>query len=1352
MQTVGSQLQTVLDARDRKLITVYELYEPGYEPGSSGFDPRDAVAVFSGVLFTLPFGPVVYRRQVVQGPSIKKTTGKQENTVTIRFSNVSEDIDGSRYMAKFVTSRTVEGMKLAVREFDLDVVTAVGNSIITLTNSIVLFAGRCDKPDGFNRATGTITAKQDLGTIEAQIPARQFQPSCPLEFKGPECLGTELLSEKSATYQAAATCNFSFGQCSDYGNTEFFQGIRVVQITSSFLHKEHEGFFKKFLRYGGFGLVGNLLGRKRQQTTVSNSIHDGTPYGTAVPLIFGRWYKSLIPLQFQDIGTSINFLMAACRGKISDFINVFNQNPAFTQPIGVTKHRGEYGGDGSQTQDTVFSEHGFFSRLAYLTGYVNGSDIVVEDPAPDIAAVIAGIIPDRIYFDIDPDGTGKLLTGSGGTTSPGTSRSEPGTAAASYDAAVLADAPEGYWKLEEEFPGASVPNSDCGDSSGNGHNGALLTVADGITTRIAGPIETDPVSYGMSGPIARIPSTGNAIGALLPSSNKITLECWAMSTGSGCEMMLSMGGDVADTYMSFGERSTGLFADNVVLSLETVGGGYKLISQSVSRNVWHHVVGVRDGPFMGIYVDGCLSASRGDLDTTDPISPTSAPWRLGYITNLAFGAVFWSAGLSRVAVYPNAVLSADAVANHYASGKLIPTGCPGEDWTDNPVDHARYVLTEPSLLNNPDSAIDDIESAYAAAYNCGAIKDETNGERCLLPNTEVTKAGIDYKRYTSTGLLGPLSFESTRTQIPAGVPARALVNAGLSGNRIGEYEFFDPATPPTSASVLTCYRKRFTCNLEVSEQQKALDFFYDRLAPTARLFLRWNTKGQIVIDSERPADWTKLRIASIAGATSLTVNDVLPWKTTLGSKYLLDGKLHIGGDLSEVRPVTAAVYSDLGDAITLATSASGGAAATPSGSTLSGGSATVKSSGTVTITGTLADGATITVTIDGIDCVLDLVSGESSSTIGHRMACVINADPVLKEYIEAHASTNVVTIYSKIGVLTLSSALEEAHDTGTELTRVMMSLAGKALTYANTTRANVLDGSFGWPFASRQSLVNQIKTKYREAVRDFGYQPLVVNDFIHQRATLKTNPFEVDHSAIDNYNTSARLCNGLLNKFRAGDRFYAAGSTGRALLLDEGDVICASDDSGPWRNVLIRLEEISINTKMEVSMIGRLYSRDQYSDLVANPVDIQFPSSVEWFDAPPPDIQFNGVDFPPNGLTQSTDGGAGITSIRGGVIFGASLLQASTYAEIRLVKRGGVTVNEIINAALPPNSDLEGTFEFLASVDGLYTVEARACNQNGCSATVSAPIVIGFGTLFGIATEGGILITTEGGTFIEREH
>jgi hypothetical protein len=1204
MFDVSDFLLAHLQSRDRKLIYAFEFYDYAYQPfpepasGNLSFDPRHAVKRFAGqnISFDLDGDTITYQRQVIDVPSIAKQIGKQFDTASLKLSNVD------RSTATWILSDRIQGMRMVVRVIPRNAPSG-GGAASCFGHSIILFVGRVKKPGDFNRQSGTISATQDLGSIEVQIPPRQYQPTCPLvnvfKVPGKDCMGNETMAEKSLTYQAAKTCNGSFAQCTEYANTEFFQGQRIIQIESSFVHKSNESFFKKVLNI--------LPGVSRKKLTVGSSVHDGTPYGTPISTILGRWKKDLVPLQFADIGTSINFKLAACLGKIQDFLNIRNESPAFTQPLGVTKHLGEYGGTGTQTQDTVFPDASYHSKLAYITGFCNGSDIETEEAAPHITSMVVG--------------------------------------------------------------------------------------------------------------------------------------------------------------------------QSLRLAFGTVNDG-----------------------------------------------------------RAAVGSIF--AG--------------------YATG-----GDSYDSWGDNPVDQARFIITDPSYLALPTSHIAERATVRTASYCTGPVKDLSNAERALFPDTETTRAGVDYKRYTSTSMIGGRSFRvgSAVPQQPNGTP-----------NREATYEFFDPDALPDSLAIKTIYRKRYSSNIEINEQKKAIDFLYDTLLPSFRGFIRWDGLGRLAIDNERPADHTYLREGVITGATSIKVLDVLPWKPLeeiINEPEPLRGKILIGTHKlnSEVRLVTSANYSVDGNAITLSSSATGGLTATASGATLAGGSTTVPASGEIEVSGTPTVGATLTAVIDGYEITVTATSEDlitqipDSLSMAEQFVYAINAEPVLQNYVIAvrgGSGLNTITVYAKYGALNFSTALEEDHfaeianptvaptlaasagaltagiylvayayhntngntltsplsaielidnqridvtgvalpagadsidwfvsvevdsgvmllthnndgsgfsinelppvtatniprfnTTGEEILRVAMSFAGRALTYADTTRANVLKKSFSWPEGGRQSTVNQVKTKYREAIQDFAEQPLVVDDERHQRETSLIKSVDIDLSAVDNFNQAYRLCNGYLAKLRDGDFFFSHSSAGEALLLEIGEVICVSDDSGAWRNVPVRIEDINYNQKFEVTLTNRLYSTDHYDDFAIQK-DVPLPSALVNFASAPPDIAFNETDFPPSGLTQTLDGSLGLTTVRGGVIFSNSIY--AQYGKIRLIKRAGVTVDESINDRLAPNDDGEGVFEFLVSADGLYTVQAQACNQWGCSAMITADIIIGFGTLFGIATEGGVLITTEGGTIIEQEH
>lgn len=1057
MNPAPSTMLPILAARSRDFLCLIEFYASTYVPSAThGFQPTNAVARFATETasydHSLVDPTVSYFREALSLPSLTRTIGKQSNTCTVRFSNVS------KRLASFVLNNTVEGMRLVVR------IISRAELLGAQESSLILFVGKCGPPQGFDRKDASITAKQDLGQIEAVIPPRVFQRACPLRFKGTECLGTEVLASKSATYQAALVCNKTFGQCDDYDNTEFFQGTRVVQIEGSFIHRPHEGFLAK--------LIGLLVpGSGHRRIRVGSSLEDGTPYGKAIPVVLGRWQMEGAPLQFQDIGTSINFLMAFARGPIAAYKNIRCNTVGFTQPLSVTEHYGEYGGASGQAADTVFPEAGFFSRLAYITGYVNGSDIAVEDPSPSISAIVAGIKNDIVQ-----------------TTSFGTG-----------------------------------------------------TINEG----------------------------------------------------------------------------------------EVVGG-------------------------------------------------------IGY------------------------------------SGLFF-------NWTDNPVEQARYVLTDIALLNFGNSFIDQRRTIVTSTYCRGGIRDETNAERLVLPNDQNGAAGVLYHRYHSTGLLVPESYAISSSEFP-------LAQIGKEAN----YEYYDPATPPASFALKIFYRTRFTSNIGLLDQKKAIDLLYDVLLPSFRGYLSWNTKGQIAIRCERPPDSILLRASTTAGATSIPVEDVMPWRVAANEEdNALIGKILIGVGLttSEVRSVTSTVYSTAANSITLVASKTGGIIATASGATLSGGLTTAPAEGTITITGTPVAGDTVTATIDGVNSVYTVLPGSPgigigmTSTVAAGLAFAINSNPVTRRYIEARTSSleNIVRLRSKIGSLNISSALVEAHSSAEETIRIAMAFAGKALVHADTTRANVLDASFKYLGSDGQTRYNQFKGTFRNPLRDFAEETVIINDYDLQDATGKITTLEIDLSAVDNFNQASRLLNGAAAKFADGVDFFSWGSNGLALQLEEGDVVCVNDDSGEFINVPVRIESLTVNEKYEVSFKGRIYATSMFNDTVEE-TDVPLPSGLTNFAAAPPDISFNTTDFPPDGLVKTTTGTLGITSVRGGAIFGESIYPQ--YAKVSVKRPGDTDFQQI--TTITPDSSFEATFEFIASVDGPYLVQLEVCNQWGCNTTKpTALIIVGLGTAQG---------------------
>lgn len=260
-----------------------------------------------------------------------------------------------------------------------------------------------------------------------------------------------------------------------------------------------------------------------------------------------------------------------------------------------------------------------------------------------------------------------------------------------YDDLVLADTPVAYWKCNETTPPPPAPNTAFIDSSGFGNHGTLQpnSVA-GLTQGHVGPILTDsaPENLALGGGVARIPSLGGNTGVLFQTGNQ-TWECWFQrpdpDPSDGVHMLMNRGGDTTNTYFSIAQRSTGNYQGQLISSLDWNNDYRGTISCVVTPNVWHlgHLVYDADNNTMYEYVDTWLT----DTTTGCPAPPLtdSSPWRIGYATNLVFGAVFTSYLISRVAVYPSILTPFKIAQRSFAAigsrmdnpcGDTITGGCP----------------------------------------------------------------------------------------------------------------------------------------------------------------------------------------------------------------------------------------------------------------------------------------------------------------------------------------------------------------------------------------------------------------------------------------------------------------------------------------------------------------------------------------------------------------------------------------------------------------------------------------------------------------------------------------------------
>lgn len=646
-----------------------------------------------------------------------------------------------------------------------------------------------------------------------------------------------------------------------------------------------------------------------------------------------------------------------------------------------------------------------------------------------------------------------------------------------------------------------------------------------------------------------------------------------------------------------------------------------------------------------------------------------------------------------------------------------------EDWTDNPAFHTRWLLTHSRIFNLDPVFINDPQCVKTACYCDDPVLDSTNGERILLQSSESTRYGVLYRRYHSTGLFTPEYFKHyylEEGQDP--LPELTLPDA----------EFYDPTDTAPTLTPLTLVRRRFTSNIYLQEKMKAVDFLFKVLLPTYRGFLTQNAKGKLDIKCRRPGDNTIIRSPVVATDEEIAVNNILPWVADSS------GEIVIGNDLltSEVRPVIGTRYSSVANSITLAVTGN----LTRSGATFTGGDDDNPATGSVTVTGT----GTLTVTIDGHAVSYTTVSDDTTGTAAAMLAQFLKADPTLKTYIKTtwdKDTPTVISFQSKLGFLELDSALEEDHDLAEEVLRIQMSFAGGLSTPADLTASNILRGSVKWPIGARQSSVNRIDGIFTDSPQDFKAQPIRTRDTDHITQTGKVLPHELTLTGVDNFSQAKRLENGLLAELRDLDFFMQHSSDRRAMLLEEGDLICNTHASGGFRNVVLRVEEVSLNLeKMTVQILGKRYSTSAYSDEAPARI-VPLPTTLT-SDAGPPSILFNTTDYPPNGLIQTT-ASEGITSVRGGAIFGASVY--GQRAKVSLKRPGESAFTQI--AVIEPDGDSKGVLEFIASDEGTYTVRLEVCYVGGeCNATKpTASITVAYGALGAMLTQdGGIMLTQDG--------
>ena len=404
---------------------------------------------------------------------------------------------------------------------------------------------------------------------------------------------------------------------------------------------------------------------------------------------------------------------------------------------------------------------------------------------------------------------------------------------------------------------------------------------------------------------------------------------------------------------------------------------------------------------------------------TANVLPTNFP-QAGYFSRLAYlDANSSGSTVEQIDTPPEvtAIIRGRIIPLPDGSGDYVEEG-----WSDNPVHILRFLLTDPSFVNINPAFMEDAAFVREAQYCNKPLIDDSQDQVIRVLSDNAGQVGQSILRFRSTGLYTPQYFNYYELGTDLNPPELRDVD---DPDDFIEWDYDNPFTT-IYQNVL---RKRYTCNVPITGEVRAVDFIYKTLNPTAKIFLRVNKYGRYEPVCEKPSDATYLRSATAVGDTSILIQDVTPWKT---GPNLLTGRLLLGFNTltSEVRNVTGATYTADGNAITLTVSKTGGVTITASGGTLSGGSTTVQASGTITIGGTPAPGNTVTATINGHSVTYTLDSEDDVNTAAAMLGHYINATPRLQKYILATwdaGTPTVITLTCLYGVLTLDSHLLQTH-------------------------------------------------------------------------------------------------------------------------------------------------------------------------------------------------------------------------------------------------------------------------------------------------------------------------------------
>ncbi|WP_457254535.1 PKD domain-containing protein [Pedococcus sp. P5_B7] len=237
-----------------------------------------------------------------------------------------------------------------------------------------------------------------------------------------------------------------------------------------------------------------------------------------------------------------------------------------------------------------------------------------------------------------------------------------------YSAAVNAQTPDQFWRLDETS-GSSVL-----DSSSSGQDGTVLA---GVTWGAAGsPASAVNRAATLNG------SSGAIVGRETSTSPKTySTELWFKTNTTRGGRLIGFGNSSSTTLSASGTADRQIcMLNNGRLQFGTSGAVRNLAETTTSfnDNAWHHVVATQGADGMKLYVDGLQVASNTATDAASYVGY----WRVGGDRCYGGQTSNYLAGtVDEAAVYATALTAAQVRSHFEAAGGAIPNQAPTASFT-----------------------------------------------------------------------------------------------------------------------------------------------------------------------------------------------------------------------------------------------------------------------------------------------------------------------------------------------------------------------------------------------------------------------------------------------------------------------------------------------------------------------------------------------------------------------------------------------------------------------------------------------------------------------------------------------